>query len=150
EVENYYKTHETKYMEVTLRRIFIPKAAPAPAKQLSDAERTALAAALQKRAAAGEDFDKLEQEVYTTYGMNLPPMATSLGAQRSGIMPPPQEQIVFNLKPGEVSPVISDGLAEYIYKLESKRTLPLEAVRTEIVNGLGREKYQQKLGELFT
>ena len=40
-----------------------------------------------------------------------------------------------DLKPGEVSEVISDpNSGHYIYKMVSKETLPLEAVKPEIRN----------------
>src|SRR5260370_25440802 len=133
EIDNYYKTHPEKFEEATMRRIFVPKSGPDPAKKLSDAEHTALAGALQKRAAAGEDFDKLQQEAYTAVGINTPPPPTTLAAQRRGTLPPPQEQVVFNLKPGEVSGLFSDSMPDYIYKLDAKRMAPLDAVRADIV-----------------
>ena len=41
-----------------------------------------------------------------------------------------------DLKPGEVSEVISDPSGNYIYKMISKETLPLDSVKTEIRNQL--------------
>jgi hypothetical protein len=149
EVENYYKAHESNFEEATLRRIYITKSVPEGAKKLSDAERTMLAAALYKRAVAGEDFDKLQQEAYTTLEIKGQPPPTSMGPQRRGAMPPLQEGAVFGLKPGEISPVLSDNIADYIYKLESKRTVPLETVRVEIQRTLAGARYQEAIGKVF-
>jgi hypothetical protein len=149
DLEAYYQAHQDKFEEVTLRRIFVPKSSPDPAKKLSDAEHAALAQGIQKRAAAGEDFDKLQQEAYTAVGIKTQPPPSLLGAQRRGTLPPPQEQAVFSLKPGEVSGLISDNAADYIYKVESKRMLPLDAVRNDIIRVLGGEKYQQEMFEVF-
>jgi parvulin-like peptidyl-prolyl isomerase len=71
--------------------------------------------------------------------------------RRKGL--PPAHASAFDLKPGQVSPVITDATGHYIYKLDWKRVESLDAVRTEISNALRGERLRkmvQSLEEPFT
>jgi parvulin-like peptidyl-prolyl isomerase len=50
--------------------------------------------------------------------------------------------VVFDLKPGEVSPVISDATGHYIYKLDTREIAPLDSVKQEISIVLRRQQMQ--------
>ena len=49
------------------------------------------------------------------------------------------------LKPGEVSEVISDPSGNYIYKMVSKETMPLDTVKTEIKNTISAQRYREAM-----
>jgi hypothetical protein len=58
---------------------------------------------------------------------------------------PPSQASAMNLKPGEVSPVITDQSGFFIYKLASKDTMSLDQVREEIKGTLRSEHLQNEM-----
>jgi hypothetical protein len=167
EIEAYYKKNPEAYEQYSLDRLFIPrnkqvepdkndddekltdeqqkaKADAAKAKQeQGQKELDALAETLQKRAAAGEDFLKLQKEAYAAAGMKMDAPTVNLPAvRRTGL--PPAHAAVFDLKVGEVSKVISDNGGHYIYKVVSKQVLPLDdKVKAEIHNTLKSQRLKE-------
>src|SRR5207248_845499 len=107
EVKSYYKDNPSAYVEVGLRRLYIPKPAPVtppaptptsttpnpadaskPADAAKPADPEALKAAAEKirdRAAAGEDLDKLEKDAFEAAGNKQTPPPTQMGNRRRGI-----------------------------------------------------------------
>ncbi len=159
EIETYYKTNATAYDQYSLDRLFVPrfkqqtpdkpeeeekltdeqkkaKEAEDKAKQeQGEQELTKLADTLRQRAAAGEDFMKLQKEAFEAANMKMDSPTVSLPkVRRTGL--PPAHAAVFELKVGEISAVITDNGGHYIYKVVSKETLPLDQVREEIHNTL--------------
>jgi hypothetical protein len=98
-----------------------------------------LADAMRARAVAGEDFEKLQKEVYAGSGLKTPVPFTTIGKTIRANLPVSQRSVV-DLKPGEVSPVFDEAAGYYIYKLISKESPPLEQVRAEILSGLQNQK----------
>lgn len=163
DIETYYHDNEAAFEQFTFLRILVPRRKMAdvnkPANKAADAqddkdtkaeEQAAEEAmkkeadALRTRAAAGEDFDKLEKEAYESAGLKGSPPTTSIGKMRRVNMPPAHSAI-FDLKPGEVSQVISDGTGYYIYKLTAKEILPLDQAKTEIHNTLQSQRYKDAM-----
>lgn len=145
EIEDYYHNHAATYEQATLERIFIPnrkqtdplpkdKATPealeAQRKRSEDA-MTRVAEQLRARAAAGEDFIKLQKDAYTAAVATDVPPNPSLGHLRSGSLPPGHAS-AFDLKPGEVSQMLTDSTGHYIYKLDDKGIEPLGELKDEI------------------
>ena len=58
---------------------------------------------------------------------------------------PPAHAAAFDLKPNQVSEVLSDASGHYIYKLVSKQTLPLDTVKQEIRNTLSAQRYRDSM-----
>jgi parvulin-like peptidyl-prolyl isomerase len=60
---------------------------------------------------------------------------------------PPAHGAVLDLKPGEVSELISDPSGHYIYKLVSKQTQPFsqDSVKQEIRNTLSAQRYRESM-----
>jgi PPIC-type PPIASE domain len=169
EVEAYYKKNIGSYQQATLARIVIPRT-----KQLSptvekpkagagdsvkgtvqpptEAQRkaaeeamTKLAADLRARAAQGEDPEKLQKEAYADAGFPGNAPSTKMENVRRNSLPT-THQMVFDLKPGEVSEVISDpNSSHYIYKMITIETLPLDAVKTEIQRIISSEHYRESM-----
>ncbi len=159
EVEKYYLENKPAYEEVTLKRIYIPKPPTGGEKKppLDEAATKALAEKIQARAAAGEDFDKLQAEAFAVTNPDAPKNSvpqTTLGVRRRGQLPPSQESVVFELAAGKASPVLEEPAAYFIYKVESKQVLPLEQVKGQIARQLDdqklRDAVQQTLGSVKT
>jgi parvulin-like peptidyl-prolyl isomerase len=102
-----------------------------------------LAEMLRGRAAAGEDFEKLQAESIAASGFKGKP-PTKLGKVRRSSLPADQAEI-FNLKAGETSQVITIPNGYLVYKLGEKDTLPLDKVREEIVSTLSSQRMQDAM-----
>jgi parvulin-like peptidyl-prolyl isomerase len=170
DLEDYYKKNAPSYEQATFARIFVPRAKQIPpsvvtpkagatpgtktsashpptAAQQKAAEdaMTKVARDLRARAAKGEDPDKLQQEAYAAAGLtgNAP---NTLMEKVRGATLPLNHRVVMDLKPGEVSEVISDANGpHYIYKLVSKETLALDAVKSEIRSLISSQRYRDSM-----
>ena len=101
-------------------------------KKAAEEAMKKVAADLRDRAAKGEDPDKLQKEAYAAAGLPGNAPNTKMEKVRRTTLPA-NHQSVMDLKPGEVSEVISDpNSGHYIYKMVSKETLSLDAVKPEI------------------
>src|SRR5438034_5038583 len=89
------------------------------------------AEALHTRAASGEDFDKLQQEAFTTGGLKANPPSTKLGKVRRSSLPADQGA-VFDLKSGEVSQLISGPNGYFVYKVGDRKSTRLNSSHTVI------------------
>ena len=59
---------------------------------------------------------------------------------------PAGHQAIMDLKPGEVSEVISDpNSAYYIYKMVAKETLTLDSMKPEIKNQISSQRYRDSI-----
>jgi hypothetical protein len=156
DIEAYYHTNEGAFQQAELERVFIPhskqvvesKDKPADdaakkSQQESDEAMKKLADSLRARAAAGEDFEKLQEEAAAAAEFKGKP-PTKLGKVRRTSLPPDQAQ-VFSLKPGEASQLITTPNGYLIYKIGEKDTLPLDKVRDEIFSTLRSQRMQETL-----
>ena len=157
DLESYYNKNAPSYEEATFVRIFVPanQQIANPKPDVKDEERKAqqkagqeamkkTAAALRTRAAGGEDPDQLQKEAYVAAGLKGTPPSTKMEKVRRNTLPS-AHVVVFDLKPGQVSELISDPSGHYIYKLLSKQTLPLEAVKQEIRSTLSAQRYRDSM-----
>lgn len=172
EIEAYYKKNPEAYEQFSLDRLFVPRfkqaevaeknneeklteeqqkakeAADKAKQEAGEQELTKLAENLRAKAAAGEDFAKLQKEAFEAAGMKMDsPTVTMPKVRRTGL--PPAHAAVFDLKAGEVSAVITDNGGHYIYKVESKEVLPLDQVKDEIRNTLKNQKMKDTM-EAYT
>ena len=167
EVAEYYRKNPEISEEYTLQRLFVPlkktEAAPraGESKGNSDAstkdgrEQAAssergldeLANKLRARAAAGEDFLKLQREAFDAAAVTVASPTTSLGTVRRSALPAAHKEI-FELKVGEVSPVITDAGGHYIYKMEAKDRLALDKVKDEIRQTLESQQAKEALEKI--
>ena len=167
EMEKYYQEKIDTYQEANLQRLYIPrtkqvappKVVPGVKKDKATIEKeekdrqtageTAMsktAAALRARAAKGEAFDTLEKEAYLAAGLKGNPPSTKMEKVRPTTLPP-AHHAALQLKPGEVTEVISDPTGHYIYKLVSKQTLSLESVKPEIKNWIASQRFRDAMQE---
>lgn len=108
---------------------------------------TKLADDLRTRAAAGEDFAKLQKEAFDAAGMKTAaPTVTLPKLRRQGL--PAAHTAVFDLKAGEVTQVINDAGGHYIYKLDAKDTMPLDQVKEEIHSKLQGDRTRELMEKI--
>jgi hypothetical protein len=161
EVETYYHDHISDYKTISYERLNVPKQKkvdPATEKandpdlqkkrEAAQAEMKAEADKLRARAAAGEDFSKLQQEAYDFGGYTqMKASNPRVDKVRKGSILPADASI-FELKPGDVSQVFADPGGFAIYKVEAVEDLPVASVRDEISRVLASErenKWKQSL-----
>jgi parvulin-like peptidyl-prolyl isomerase len=175
ETEKYYREHADTYEQFNLDRLFVPRSKPPEpgAKEKEDdkdeklseegqkakaAEEKAkteegeqamskLAESLRARAAAGEDFAKLQKEAFEAAGMKMQTTTVNLPSLRRSALPPAQAA-VFDLKPGEVSQVVNDAGGHYIYKVNSKSEVPLDQAKSEIRGKLQNDRMKEMMDKL--
>lgn len=163
EIEDYYNNNKDRFEQIEASRIYIPKARELSAeeekdnklseeeqKKRSEASEKAMKAEADKlraRAAAGEDFNKLQAEAYQVAGLKSAAPNTSMGKMRRNMLPPAQTSVM-DLKPGEISSVISDQSGYFIYKLISKEAMPLDQAREEIKGTLRSTRLQEEMKAL--
>jgi hypothetical protein len=160
DIKSFYDKNVKIYDQASLLRIFVPKsrqsdvpkegASPTEmeaARQESEALMAKLAEGLRARAAAGEDFDKLQKDAYEVAGVkSSPPPTANPKVRRNGL--PASQSAVFDLKPGECSSVISEPQGFYVYKLVSETTLPLAEVKEEIRSSLRNQRLEDLRNEM--
>ena len=175
DIEKYYKDHPDTFEQFNLDRLFVPrtkqeteakededqdkgeklseeaeKAKEAAEKAKADeAEQSMakLAESLRARAAAGEDFPKLQKEAFDAAGMKIESPTVNLPkVRRTGL--PPAHAAIFELKQGEVSQVINDSGGHYVYKVISKETLPLDQVKDEIHSKLQNDRTREMMDKV--
>jgi parvulin-like peptidyl-prolyl isomerase len=114
-------------------------------KKAAEAAMKKFALEIQARAVKGEDPDKLQKEAFAAAGLPNNASNTKMEKVRRTALPA-NHQVVMDLKPGEVSEVISDpNGAYYIYKLESKETTPLDSVKAEIRNQISSQRFRDSM-----
>jgi len=138
EFDQYFKQHPEEFELASVLQISVPKqklqpdpdqAGATPAPKVDNApEPAALKAEADKirvRAVAGEDFEKLETEVYTFAGDPDSAPDTDMGANTRAELGQFGNDI-FALQPGQVSQVLPGTEAWHIFKLVSKETMSPE------------------------
>lgn len=114
-------------------------AKPATTKPAMDeAGMAALAAKLRARAAAGEDFAKLQAEAFKAANITGATPDVKLAKQTRASMPPN----VFDLKTGDVSALIPDSRAFLVYKMGAKATLSLDDAKADVKTAIKNERMQ--------
>jgi parvulin-like peptidyl-prolyl isomerase len=150
EVQKYYQDHHANFEQATMRRLFIPKFKveqqgdkPVP---LDKATVDATAQKIKAGAAAGEPFEKLQKDAYDQLGIKTDPPSTEAVTITREQMPDMHEA-AFDLKPGEVSQLFDQPGGIYIYKVEAKKTQPLEEVKPQIQQTMAESRMQTKMVE---
>jgi bifunctional DNA-binding transcriptional regulator/antitoxin component of YhaV-PrlF toxin-antitoxin module len=176
DIEDYYKKNTPSYEQATFARIFVPRAKQIPPSVMTPGTKTGAKAGtgtgtktgankpptaaqqkaaeeamtrvaddLRARAVKGEDPDKLQKEAYAAAGLTGNAPNTTMEKVRGATLPA-NHRGVMDLKPGEVSEVISDPDGpHYIYKLVGKETLALDAVKPEIRSLISSQRYRDSM-----
>ncbi len=156
EIEAYYTQHSNDFQSISYDKLYIAKAKQADvaaqkptgpdaqkSREASEAAMKEEADKLRARAAAGEDFVKLQQDAYDFAGQKLKAQADSVRVNNvSKAHFPPSDASVFDLKVREVSPVLNNPQGYMIYKIEAKQAQPMADVRSDITRILQQQKLQ--------
>lgn len=158
EIESFYRAHSADFRTISYDKIYVPKqkqAEPAKAttppngpdaqkkREAAEAEMKAEADKLRARAASGEDFVKLQQEAWDLAGLKAKASADNTHAEKvAKNRLPPSDSSIFELKKGDVSPVLNDAVAFMIYKVDDFQDQPLDSasVKEEISHTLQSQK----------
>lgn len=147
EIEKYYNDNLSKFDQVKIERILVPRVNPKNSQDKSgEFEKRArkVADEIRERAAHGEDISSLQAEVYKALNIQAMPPQTELPASFK-IAQTGAQQDVNALKPGEVTRVEVELSGFTIYKLRSKNTLTVEQARNQIVRELSEKNIDAAL-----
>jgi hypothetical protein len=147
QVEADAKEDEDKDEKLTEEQQKAKEAAEKAKAEEGEQAMTKLAESLRGRAAAGEDFVKLQKEAFEAGGMKIEsPTVTLPKVRRTGL--PPAHAAVFELKASEVSQVINDSGGHYIYKVTGKDQLTLEQANDEIQKNLQNQRSRDMMDKI--
>lgn len=155
DAEQYYQAHKSLFERYSFERLFIPKQkrgeAPKNAdfqtalqqanEALPDPELKALADQMYARAEAGEDFLKLQKEVFQQTGITSDPDVKVNDLRRGDLSE--TQNVAFELAPGKMTPVIADYSGYFIYKLVSRVVPPFNEVKPQVVVRMENDKQTQ-------
>lgn len=145
DIQKYYEDHLSGFDEGEVLRLSLPRVAPTKdGRPLDESAIKAKADELRERAVAGEDFEQLQRDAYTSFGIigTAPPTKLNM-VRRTNL--PPDEGKVFDLQAGEVSPVLDSLGSLVVLKLVSKQSVPAADAEVEIKSLLQRARMQQEL-----
>ncbi len=145
ELQRYYANHLSEFEEGEALRLSFPASGlMRNGMRLNPALVKTEADALRNLAVVGYDFDQLEAQAYKDLGIAQPVPPTRLTMARRNSMPEDQAK-VFDLQPGEVTPVIESFTRLVILKLVSKRIATFESVLPEITDKLKQERLSEEI-----
>jgi hypothetical protein len=163
-LQDYYNRNIKRYEEITVRSILIPRPprskaaaqtseAPegaAPWPEGEDVETQKIGNEARRQLAAGEDADQVEKAAYAAAKSTEPPPSTKpVVWRRNASFPAGEEVMLFALKPGEVSLPVPNGSGLTIYRVESKRMIPLAEVTKEVSALYQMERVQEQLNKFL-
>lgn len=143
EVSEYYEAHKENFVQpeqIKLSNILIK-----PKPELPPAKASELAKNIVDQLKNGGDFPSFAKEYSVGPGAEE---GGQMGYVGRGDLLPVIENVVFAMKPGEVSGVIQTGLGYHIFKVEDKiehKVLALSEIRREVEEALFAEKARKKL-----
>jgi hypothetical protein len=155
DVDVYYRENKAGFKQIELLRLYVPIAQQISTPGLNSAElerrrqnsmlvMKKTADELHGRAVKGEDLAVLQADAYKAAGYSstgdLP--KAEIEKRRPRDIPAAQKSLL-DLPPGAISQVFEESNGHFIYKVMSNRTLPMEEVRPEIVQGLRAERLRQ-------
>jgi PPIC-type PPIASE domain len=139
EVQKFYKEHPERFEQFALKRVFVPKdklhdaAHPATDPAADEAQMKKVAEQLRKEAAAGAEFDTLQDKAYKAAGDKDSVLETDLGDKWTrDNLPVGYLKVVSTMQPGQVADPVLFGDGWYIFKLISKRMIPANEARTQM------------------
>ena len=147
--EKFYKEHPERFRQAKVRVILVafnPQTTPGQGDQKLPTEAQAKAKAddLRKQILAGADFGKLARE-----DSDEKTSAAKDGdfgiIQKSSPYPDALKNVVFALKPGEVSDPVKQPGGFYLIRLDEFKIEPFEQVNNQIVEELRQTRFNEWL-----
>jgi PPIC-type PPIASE domain len=160
-ISDYYQQHAADYKTISFERIYIPKQKQIETtgeqkpndsevqkkREASEAEMKAEADKLRTRAAAGEDFIKLQQEAYDFSGSKMKASNVKMENLAKNSIPT-TDLAIFDLKKDEVSQVFSDPTGYRIYRVLEITDQPLAKVHDQISQSLRTQTVKSSFDSL--
>jgi hypothetical protein len=147
EIQKYYTENKANFEEGEVWRLSIPRSALTTGKlnlALDASDVKVRMDEIMKRAGSGEDFNHLQQEAYTMFGITTePPTIKASMLRRTSLRP--MEAKVFDLEVGQVTQIIDSPDGFVFLKLESKEYVPIEDAQSEIKPILQQQRKAEKL-----
>lgn len=150
DIEDYYRRHLGKFTReesARVRAITLKKGEEAAKATSADPAVRARAEEILSRLYRGEDFGELakiySQDTKASQGGDL-------GWVRRGDLVNAIDQVLFNLKEGEISPILETATSHHIFKIEEKKTRhtkSLGEVREDISDHLFQSKTRRRFKE---
>jgi hypothetical protein len=147
ELQAYYDSHKSELEEFNFLRVIVPRATPSKDKPTDEAAETQFAQQIRDRLAKGEDAKTLQTEAFKHAALGAQEPPVEINGRKRGSVPPSQESI-FNLKDGEVSAVLPDPSAFFIYKLVSRSVAPLDKATPDVKKALVKDRLEKAVNEL--
>jgi peptidyl-prolyl cis-trans isomerase C len=148
ELQKRYEADKDRYTQAKVKVIYIPfspnakEQKDADNKTLTEAEAKAKAERLLAEIRSGADFVKLVKE-----NSSDPTSVAKDGdfgtIRRSDKIPDAVKNVVFSLKPGEVSEPVRQPNGFYLFRVEESNTEPFDQVKAQILKELKQQKFQQ-------
>jgi hypothetical protein len=153
DAEKYYAVHKHLFERFTFDRIYVPlekrsavaldpqgttTSTEASGDNLHEKDMKELAEQVYSRALAGESFDKLQKEVFKTAEISTEPN-TKVEDLRRGDLSEVQN-VIFDLEPGKISPLLVDQTGYFIYKLVSRTVPPFDSVKQQVTVRMQNDK----------
>ena len=146
ELEKFFRENPARFEQCRLLRVYIPNTKfnslpngiqqPIPE---TAPEMKLVAQAIYSRARAGEDFEILQKEALDTANLKEEISAKLEKMSRGQLRQ--THQVVFDLKPGEVSALFDErDEGYYIYKIVSKQIPPFESVKSDVELALEKQR----------
>jgi hypothetical protein len=139
EIQSYYNQEAGNLIEAEVQRLSLSKLG-ARGTPVDVAALKIKVEEYHARAAKGEDLDQLAKEFQTANPGSAVPSAKTATVRRNSLLP--EEAIVFNLKPGEITPIVDARGAFEILKLVAVKPIPLDSVRADIKTALANGHLQ--------
>jgi hypothetical protein len=147
DIQKYYQEHQDQYERFQVLRLAVPVEVPTESgRHLDLAAAKSEMEELRRRAVAGEDFNRLQQDAYTHLHIQATPPPVDVMTLRRGSVQG-DEAKAFDLSPGEISAVLDSPAAFVVMKLESKGAMPIESVHQEIEAALRRDGLQNEVSK---
>ncbi len=160
DVQAYYKEHVKDYQTGTFQKIFIPNRIGTKEHPAAPEEDKAFAEKIRERWMAGEDPEKLQKEATERVDpKGIPPKVdlTSIAGRpyrRVNLQP---DQDIFDMAPGSFSPLKSNAIGHYVYKVLTIGALGLDdkvagefTVRDQIKQMLQQQRMRSMAQDIST
>lgn len=156
DIQSYYIQHKQQFEEITVRSVLVP-----PTSQASptgpevgagdDPAAKAIAESARQKLVAGEDPDKVQKDVFASVKITAPAPSTGPSIRhRNPYLPAPEEDSLFALNAGGVSQPVPRGDGGFmVFRLESKRLMPLDAVSPEIQKVITAERVKVRMNKIL-
>ena len=155
--EDYYRKNSANFEQAEILKLYVPRSKQivsskpgetekeiAARQKAGEAEMNKLAESLYARAAKGGDFATLQKEAFEAAGFKgIPPDVKMSKVRRTTL--PPKQVAAMDVKPGEISQLTSDPSGYYVFKMVSKESLPLDAVKEEIRGTISSQRYRDAM-----